>query len=79
MTDRSITPLGPMLMMFELSPAGDGSRTNVIVRIKPEGGLKQKLMLMAFGKKMASGFDRGMANMAKLLEADPKEPAPTPG
>src|SRR5439155_17841067 len=79
MTDRSRTPMGPMLMMFELSALGDGDRTKVTVRIKPEGGLKQKLMMKAFGKKMQQGFDKGMANMAEMLEAERKEPAPTTG
>jgi len=79
MTDRSRTPMGPMLMMFELSALGDGDRTKVTVRIKPEGGLKQKLMMKAFGKKMQQGFDKGMANMAEMLEAERKEPAPTSG
>jgi hypothetical protein len=68
-----------MLMMFDLSPSSDGDRTTVVVRIKPEGGLKQKLMLKAFGKKMTEGFDKGMANLAGILEAELSEPAATPG
>jgi uncharacterized protein DUF2652/polyketide cyclase/dehydrase/lipid transport protein len=79
MTERSTTPMGPMLMMFNLRQSDDAARTTVVVRIKPEGGLKQKLMLRAFGKKMTEGFDKGMANLVGILEAELKEPAPTPG
>ena len=79
LTERSTTPMGPMLMMFELTPNAESTRTTVVVRIKPEGGLKQKLMLKAFGKKMSEGFDKGMANLLGMLEAELKEPAATPG
>jgi len=79
MTERSTSPMGPMTMMFEFSPIAGGDRTKVIVRIKPEGGLKQKLMLKAFGKKMTEGFNKGMANLVEILEAELKEPAATPG
>jgi len=78
MTERSVSPLGPMMMMFQFEPIGDGSKTKVVVRLKMEGGLKQKLMMKAFGKKMAQGFEKGIANMITMLEAE-KEPAPTPG
>ena len=79
MTERSTSTIGPMLMTFEMTPNAEGSRTTVVVRIKPEGGLKQRFMLKALGKKMTEGFDRGMANLVGILEAELKEPAPTPG
>jgi uncharacterized protein YndB with AHSA1/START domain len=79
MTERSTSPMGPMMMTFEMTPSENGARTTVVVRIKPEGGMKQRLLLMAFGKKMTAAFDKGMANLVGILEAELKEPAATPG
>jgi uncharacterized protein YndB with AHSA1/START domain len=81
-TERSKTPLGPMLMTFEFSPAGDGDATRVVVRILPEGGLGQRLMMKAVGKKMVQGFEKGMASLAGILKdrvRDSAEAAATPG
>jgi len=69
-TVRFQSPLGPFMYTFEFEPIGDGSRTKVIDLIRPEGGLKQRVLLKAVSGKMFKPFNEGMAKLAKVLEKE---------
>jgi uncharacterized protein YndB with AHSA1/START domain len=69
-TVRFQSPMGPFTYTFEFEPVGEGSRTKVIDRLRPEGGMKQRMMLKAFSGKMLKGFTDGMAKLTQILEEE---------
>lgn len=81
MTDRVMMPkpMGPFLSTMELSPIADGERTRLVILLRPEGGLGQKLLMRAMGKKMKAEFTGGMTKLAEILRNEVREPATSSG
>jgi uncharacterized protein YndB with AHSA1/START domain len=78
-THRTTMPgVGPFLMVFDLTPLEDADRTRLVVKMRPEGGLKQKLLLKAIGGKIIAGFNDGIAKLEGILSKE-REPAARPG
>lgn len=78
-TDRSRMPMGMVaVFMMELEPL-DGDRTRLSVRVRPEGGLRSRMMMKAARKKMAAGFIDGMAKLNEILAEENERAGVTPG
>jgi class 3 adenylate cyclase len=64
---REVGPYGPFLWTFELT---DGDQTELEVRVKLLGGVRQRAIMLVGRRKLRQIMETGLARMAGLLEAD---------
>jgi len=66
-THREVGPYGPFLWTFELT--GDDGRTELHMRVKLMGGLRQRGMMLIGRRKLRQIVQKDLENMAGLLQA----------
>lgn len=66
-TDRSVLPMGSAIFTTEFSGSAGGTRTNVVIRMRPEGSPEQVAMMEHMLPEVRKMYDVGMQSLTGLL------------